>query len=250
MLDAHCHLDRYSDPSVVAGEAADRSVFTIAVTNLPSHFRAALPHVRRLKSIRPALGLHPLTASEHAAELNEFRSCLALTSFVGEVGLDFSKDGVGTRDIQLDSFRFVIDSTVRASKVLSLHSRRAESAVLDILAEKSAPSAVFHWYSGPLGVLDEAVGRGDYFSVNPAMIRSKSGQQIIARIPAERVLTETDGPYVRMGSSPAKPWDVSRVEDYLAACWAVPVGDVRTRVWSNFRNLLARCGVCGSDGPS
>src|SRR5215207_5842038 len=104
MLDSHCHLDRYEDAPAVAAEAARRGVFTIAVTNLPSHFRAGVPHVRRFAKVRLALGLHPLAAAEHAGELSDFEALFTTTSFVGEVGLDYSREGWATRQRQLETF--------------------------------------------------------------------------------------------------------------------------------------------------
>ncbi|MBI1830515.1 MAG: TatD family hydrolase [Planctomycetes bacterium] len=245
MLDSHCHLDRYEDPKAVAAEAADRAVFTIAMTNLPSHFRSGLPHVQELSQVRLAMGLHPLAAVDHLREKELFRESLRLSSFVGEVGLDFSREGRSTRDIQLASFRFVAECVASARKVVSLHSRGAESAVLDVLMEFNVPGAIFHWYSGPLGVIDKAIDRGHYFSVNPAMTRSENGKRIIARVPRERLLTETDGPYVRIDGAAAKPWDVVRVEEYLASLWAIPPLDVRARIWRNFRELLSRLELVG-----
>ena len=243
MLDSHCHLDRYATPSAVAAKASERGVFTIAVTNLPSHFRTGLPHVQNLPRIRLALGLHPLAADEHRHELKLFRESLHLTSFVGEVGLDFSREGKDTRDTQLASFRFVAEYIACGQKVVSLHSRGAESVVLDILIEFNVPLVVFHWYSGPLRVLDEAVSQGHFFSVNPAMVRSEKGQQIIAQIPPDRLLTETDGPYVRNGRLPAQPWDIVLVENHLSHVWAIRPEEVRSRVWSNFRQMLGRLGL-------
>ena len=227
----------------MASEATDRGVFTIAVTNLPSHFKAGLLHVRDLPRIRLGLGLHPLAANEHVRELELFQKSLHLTSFVGEVGLDFSREGKETRDIQLASFRIIAESVARAPKVVSLHSRSAESAVLDTLIEFKVPIAIFHWYSGPLGVLDEAISQGHFFSVNPAMIISEKGKKIVARIPADRLLTETDGPYVKIGRVPAKPWDVTLVENYLSRIWAIQPEEARSRIWRNFRQMLHRLGL-------
>jgi TatD DNase family protein len=243
ILDSHCHLDRYSNPLQVAAEAAHRGVFTIAVTNLPSHFRIGLSHVRNLPRIRLGLGLHPLAANEHSRELVLFKEFLNLTSFVGEVGLDFSREGKDTREIQLASFRAIARLLAKAPKVVSLHSRSAESAVLDTLIEFKAPVAIFHWYSGPLGLLDEAISQGHYFSVNPAMILSEKGKKIIARIPLDRLLTETDGPYVKIGREPARPWDVKLVEDYLSRTWAVQPEEVRNHVWLNLQKILLQLGL-------
>ncbi len=238
MLDCHCHLDRYDKPETVASEAGSQEVFVVAVTNLPSHFQTGLPHVRRLPLVRLAVGLHPLAASEHRRERDLFTNCLGLTSFVGEVGLDFSREGINTRSIQLESVRFVVESTAEKSKVLSVHSRGAESATLDILTEFKIPSVIFHWYSGSLSVLDEAIACGHYFSVNPAMIRSRNGQQIIDRIPPNQLLTETDGPYVKIGKTPVRPSGVALVQQYLANVWTTEPTEVQGQVWRNFRHLL------------
>ena len=127
MLDSHCHLDRYPDPNGVAIEAARRGVFTIAVTNLPSHFRLGLPHVRRLSKVRLALGLHPLAAEQHGRELPEFDELLPTTSFVGEIGLDFSREGRASADRQITSFKSVLMGLSGTKKFVSVHSRRAEN---------------------------------------------------------------------------------------------------------------------------
>jgi TatD DNase family protein len=99
MLDAHCHIDLYPDPSRIAIDAESAGVLTVCVTNLPSAFEAAYPHIQRFKKVRLALGLHPLRADAHTeGELVRFKTLVGETSFIGEVGLDFSRDGVATRD--------------------------------------------------------------------------------------------------------------------------------------------------------
>jgi TatD DNase family protein len=238
MLDAHVHLDRYQNPSKIARAAGECGVLTIAVTNLPSHFMTGLSYVRSLPLVKLALGLHPLLATHHEHERRLFYDSLLLTSFIGEVGLDFSREGKSTRNAQVESFRFVVKSISVYNKVVSLHSRGAESAVLDILKEYRVRYAIFHWYTGPFSVLDEAVSDGHFFSVNPAMVRSERGKQIIAKIPPNRLLTETDGPLVKISRMPAHPWDVAIVEKHLSQVWNVEPEEVRNRVWSNFQQIL------------
>jgi TatD DNase family protein len=239
LLDSHCHLDRYTDAQGIAEEAGRRGVFTIAVTNLPSHFKAGLPHVGRLPRVRLALGLHPLAAHDHERELPAFEQYFSATSFIGEVGLDLSKEGKDTESRQLQSFRQIVSMLAASPRIVSLHSRGAEAEVLGVLSEFGVTGAIFHWYSGSLNVLDQLIESGHLVSVNPAMTRSSKGRAIIQRVPCDRVLTETDGPYVRMGGSPAHPWDVVAVETHLAKAWNMPCADVRAKVWSNFLGLLA-----------
>jgi TatD DNase family protein len=243
MLDSHCHIDRFKDPHGILDDAATQGVFVIAVTNLPSHFQEGLPHVKRYKSARLAVGLHPLSAVQHEQELPLLLESLSQTSFVGEVGLDFSREGEATRDIQVNSFRTLAERLKHTRKVVTLHSRGAETAVLDILTEFQVRHAIFHWYSGALGTLDEVARSGHFFSVNPAMTESQKGRKIIERIPPDQLLTETDGPHVRCSGHPANPWDVAAVEEYVAASWNSTPGQVRTQVWANFQNMLSQIGL-------
>jgi TatD DNase family protein len=239
MLDSHCHLDRYGDARSVAEEAERKGVFTIAVTNLPSHFRAGLPHVRQWPKVRLALGLHPLAAADHSRELADFEAYFATTSFIGEVGLDFSREGRETKQRQLDSFRFVARLLSGARKVVSLHSRGAEEDVLTVLSQFGVQRAIFHWYSGPLKTLEGVIAAGHLLSVNPAMTRSAKGREIIAAIPRTQILSETDGPYVQVCGSPAKPWDAALVEQHLAQLWNLPADETRAQLWSNFLTVVS-----------
>lgn len=238
MIDAHCHLDAYPDPYETA-LAADRArVFTIAVTELPSGFEAAYPHVRPLRAIRLAVGLHPLRAERHAHERDRFAACLARTSYVGEVGLDFSPEGWETRRLQEASFRFVLELLRVQPKFVSIHSRRAEVAVLDALAEHGVRPAVFHWFTGSLSQVDRLIEQGHSCSINPAMVRSARGRAIIARLPLDRVLTETDGPYVTVHGRAALPMDVVEVETYLARVWEYTPTEVRQQLSRNLRAVI------------
>lgn len=248
MLDSHCHLDRYRDPRGVAVEAAQRGVFTIAVTNLPSHFRTGTPHVRRLPRVRLALGLHPLAAAAHEREIPDFERCFSATSFIGEVGLDYSKDGLASKWRQMESFRVVAQLLRRSPKVVSLHSRGAEEEVLGVLGEFGIKRAIFHWYSGSFKTLEKVIVAGHMLSINPAMTRSTKGREIIARIPKTQALSETDGPYVHVAGEPAKPWDVALVEEYLGRVWNSPVNQIRTQLWTNFVELVNAVKVIHGSG--
>ena len=239
MLDTHCHIDLYPNPLTIAKEAEKRGILTIAVTNLPSHFEMGLPHLRGFQQIRPALGLHPLMAEYHDGERKKFRQTFSKTSYIGEIGLDFSKEGRDTKDIQIESLRFVFKQIQDRPRFVSLHSRGAENKVLELLEEFSIQGAVFHWYSGSLTVLDQVVQSGHYFSINPAMIRSKKGRNIINRIPLDRILTESDGPHIQLKNQSVRPIDIKGVLEVLGDIWGLSFQEVNGQVWSNFMKLLA-----------
>lgn len=243
MLDTHCHLDRYPNPQAVAAEAERRGVFTVAVTNLPSHFSLGLPHARLLPKVRLALGLHPLASDHHERELPLFEELLSETSFVGEIGLDFSREGSASADRQVQSFKAILKLLAGTKKFVTLHSRGAEGEVARLVREAGIAGVVFHWYSGGARALDEILKDGHYLSANPAMVRSESGQRILTKVPRDRILTETDGPHVRLGRVSAKPWDVELVEQHLAHVWGTSKAEVRQQVWRNFQRAMAGVGV-------
>ena len=238
MLDAHCHLDRFEDPQAVAAQSAGRGVFMVAVTNLPRDFRDGVPHVRRLRRVRLALGLHPLAAAFHNREMADFERLFSRTSFIGEVGLDFSFRGKASAQQQLESFDRVVRLLKTSPKFVSVHSRGAESELLAVLAQHSVTHVVFHWYTGTVGTLERVLGDGHFLSVNPAMIRSPRGRAIIKRLPPDRLLTETDGPYCRVDDNPVYPWHVELVESYIAKLWKTSTAEIREQVWNNFQGIL------------
>ena len=80
------------------------------------------------------------------------------------------------------------------------------------------------------------------FSANPAMIHSDSGRTLLSRLPRNRILTETDGPYVRVNNRPAEPTDVRAVVKYLAEQWHVSPACAEEQIERNVRSLLAPLG--------
>src|SRR5262249_15176833 len=153
----------YPDPIAVARDSEREGITVIGVTNLPSHFELGFPHVRSFRHVRLALGLHPLTANSHRAELPVFHRLLDKTSDVGEVGLDFSREGLSTRMEQETSFREVLAALTGRPKFVTLHSRGAEERVLELLSEYGVRPVVFHWYSGSLSVLENVAQCGHFF---------------------------------------------------------------------------------------
>lgn len=238
MIDTHCHIDLYKNPVQIATECEKRGIITIGMTNLPSHFVMGYPHLLHFKKVRLALGMHPLYANRHAGEWETFTTYLDKTSYIGEVGLDFSREGISTMELQVASFKKVLALLKDKKKLLSLHSRRAEKEVLEYLCANNITSAIFHWYSGPLGLIKEIIKAGYYFSVNTAMIVSEAGRKIIAAIPPEFIVTESDGPFIDFKTRPVKPADLGLVEDYLAKLWQISRQEASQKIFDNFRRLL------------
>lgn len=238
MIDTHCHIDMYKNPHSVAEESERLGIVTIGMTLLPSHFELGFEHVKQYKKVRLALGMHPLKSELHKSEFSKFLFYLDHTSYIGEIGLDFSREGINQKDLQIESFKRILSSISGKPKIVSLHSRRAEKEVLQLLIENNISNAIFHWYSGSISLIDEIAKQGFYFSINPAMIKSENGKKIIERIPENLILTETDGPYITIKDNLVRPKDVELVEEFLAKKWSRTLSQVDEQIHKNFSCLV------------
>lgn len=250
LVDTHCHLDRYPDPRAEADEAQQAGVVVVSVTELPSQFQRQQLRFRDHPTVRVAIGIHPMAAGRVTPmEMGLFRRLLSRTDYVGEIGLDGSPHGRPSLRLQRQVFDSVLSHHQITSKILTVHSRGAEKEVVSALSDVGAP-AILHWYSGPLGVLDQALDAGMYFSINPSMIRTKSGQRIIAAVPHARALTESDGPYTKRGGRSTRPSDMPWLVEHLAALWSLDPDEARRQLHENMVRLHGKRGLAApTDGP-
>jgi len=238
-VDTHCHLDQYASPMETLRRAEQAGVVTVAVTELPSRFQRLALRLGDRRLVRVALGMHPLRAAAATPmEMALFTQMLDRTDYVGEVGLDGSAEGKPSYRQQLKVFEHLLGQPRLQSKVLTVHSRGAEQDTIDRLAQSRA-TAILHWYSGALKHIDTALAAGLWFSINPAMMRSKNGQRIVAALPPERVVTETDGPYAKLGGRAADPTDIPSVVTGLSRVWREEPDAAQARIFDNMATLAA-----------
>lgn len=242
IIDTHCHIDMYPNPIHVLNECEKRGVTVISMTSLPSHFELGYNHFIDKKKVRQALGFHPLIMKNYdTTEILKFEKLINKTSYIGEIGLDFSREGINTKDLQIQVFTKIL-SIIKNSpsrKILSLHSRGAEKEVLNYLIENKIKYAIFHWYSGNIGVIDNILTAGYYFSINTSMIKSKKGIDIISRIPLNKILIESDGPYIDNKGKPIYPYDLIEVYNYLAKKNNITLDETIGLIKNNFFGLLS-----------
>jgi TatD DNase family protein len=242
-VDFHCHLDLYPNHAALVAECDHEGIFTLAVTTTPRAWPRNHELSAKTRHVRAALGLHPQLVAERADELSIWDAHLKEARYVGEVGLD-----AGPRyDRSLNEQKRVFEHILRAcaeagGKILTIHSVRAAAAVLDMLEAHlpaSRGKSVLHWFTGTKEEARRAVAFGCYFSVNTKMLESKRHASMVASLPADRLLTETDGPFVELNGRPVKPSDVAATVKSLARLRGSDATSMAETVHSNLKRLVS-----------
>lgn len=237
--DTHFHLDLCDNPSEVTKAIEANNLTVFAMTNAPFVFRASLELAQSSRRICVGLGMHPQLIARCADQMSLFRSEASRTQLIGEVGLDYQTESIDDRCLQRRIFGEILaECDADGNKVISIHSRRATSDVIAMIAGVNS-TCILHWFSGTMRELDQAEEAGAYFSVNPSMLVTKTGRRLVARMRRDRVLTETDGPYVRVHNRPAGPTDVVSVVEGLADLWGEDREMVSDVIMENLTGALS-----------
>ncbi|MPW23056.1 TatD-related deoxyribonuclease [Paraburkholderia piptadeniae] len=241
-VDFHCHLDLYPDHEALIAECDRERVATLAVTTTPKAWPRNRELTQNSPHVRVALGLHPQLVAERESELALLERYLPDTRYVGEIGLDAGPRFYRSFPAQERVFDHILRACAEhGDKILTIHSVRSVAKVLGHL-ERALPvdrgQAVLHWFTGTAAEARRAVEMGCFFSVNAEMLRSAKHRKLISGLPLERVLTETDGPFVVEDGQPTRPRDVARTVSELAVLLSLPIESVAAQILHNLKRLV------------
>jgi TatD DNase family protein len=179
-------------------------------------------------------------AGERNHELKTFDRYLGETRFIGEIGLDGSPEFKSTWANQTEVFEHILHACSESgNKVLSIHSRRAATPVLNTLdGFESVRFPILHWFSGSRAELERAINRGCWFSVGPAMLAGAKGRALVAAMPRNRVLLETDGPFAQLRRAPLQPWDIALACVSMSRLWGIEPAETNQVIRDNENSLL------------
>lgn len=241
MIDFHCHVDLFPNPAELVAEITRRKCYVLAVTTTPLAWAGTRRVVGDAPQVKVGLGLHPELVAQRHEEVDEFGRLLPQARYVGEIGLDGSARHRSSFELQQRVFRKMLRLTAAAGgRIMSIHSRGAATSVLDeIERHPEAGTAVLHWFTGTIGELRRASELGCWFSVGPAMLRTKKGRRLVAEMPPARVLTESDGPFAQDQGSPVVPWALKSAIRVLGEVWTLSEDDIESQLEHNLRSLLA-----------
>jgi TatD DNase family protein len=246
-VDFHCHLDLFPDMESAIRDADVGGIYTLAVTTTPKAWPRNRDLAGRTRYVRAALGLHPQLVAERAVEISLWEEYLPEARYIGEVGLDAGPRFYRSIDLQKEIFSHILQKCAESGeKVLSVHSVRAATPVLDLVEARLPPKhgqVVLHWFTGSKAEARRAAELGCYFSINAAMMTNPKGRDLVATLPLERLLTETDGPFMQIEGRPARPADVGTTIGALASLRCLTPEVTATTVQTNLRKLLNAVGV-------
>jgi len=239
MIDTHAHLDGSSDaPALLERARAAGVERVITVGTTIDSCRAALELTGAEKGVYAALGIHPHDAGgDEANRLGELRSLLGheRAVAVGETGLDFHRD-YAPRDAQRRLFEAELDLAHELQKAVVVHTRAADDATLEAL-ESFDGAVILHCFSSP-PLLDAALERGYYVSFAGNVTYPKAGdlRDCAARVPTDRILAETDSPYLSpqpVRGKPNEPANVVHTVHALAEVRGEDADELAARIDAN-----------------
>ncbi len=204
LVDSHCHLDFpdfAAERDAVIGRARAAGVETmLTICTRLDQFDGVRAIAEAYDGIWCSVGAHPHEAADHAPLLTE--QLLALTEHpkvvgIGETGLDFHYD-LSPRDIQERVFRVHIAASRASGLPLIIHAREADREIARILEEERPPPGVLHCFSSGRALAETAIALGFYVSIS-GIVTFRNAEElraIVRDLPLDRLLVETDAPYL------------------------------------------------------
>ncbi len=199
-IDSHCHLTcdaLFSDLNQIVNNAGDVSGFLIMCTS-EEEFLRALPLREKDRRFKIAWGWHPQDAVTIKDEnLDRLEQSAPLLDCLGEIGLDYYWDA-SHKEVQKELFIRQIQIANRNNLPVSIHMRQATKDTLDILKEQAQTKIIFHCFSGSLETMKECLKLDSMISfAGPLTFKNaKHAPQCVIHCPTDRLLSETDSPYL------------------------------------------------------
>ncbi len=235
-VDSHCHLYEFSDEEITG---FIKDIIIVAVSDDVESSRKTTEFSKKYKGVVPCIGIHPWEVG--TASLTEISAIEQLivnhgVRCLGEVGLD-RKFTPETIDKQRMFFAEFLSLAKEYGLAMNIHSVNTWREVYELLLKYDIEKAVFHWYTGPLDLIDEIVSSGYFISINPAYRIQEKHRKVIEYLDLEFMVTESDGPYEYRGLK-LNPLMVKDTVSYIAQAKGVNEETVRNVILRNFEKTF------------
>ncbi|MDP2205266.1 MAG: TatD family hydrolase [Alphaproteobacteria bacterium] len=262
LVDSHCHLDYpdFAEEGVaeIVGRARSAGVQQmLTICTQIAHFDRIRAVADAFPYIHCTVGTHPHHAAEEAEVSLSTADIVALTKLpkvagIGETGLDYYYD-YAPRDVQQRVFENHIAAGLETDLPLVIHTRDAEEDTMRILREAGQGKArgVMHCFSGTKWLAEQALDIGFYISFSGIITFKKAEElrEVVRRTPLDRILVETDSPYLAPVPKRGKrnePSFVVHTARMVAELKGVSYEDIVHQTGENFFNLFGRARMTDS----
>ncbi|MFQ3595042.1 MAG: TatD family hydrolase [Sphingomonadaceae bacterium] len=256
LIDSHCHLNYpglVEDEGGVLARARGAGVSAmISISTREAEWEAVIAGAERHADVFATVGIHPHEADQHPG--TDTARLVAAADHprvvgIGETGLDFYYDR-SDRQRQEASFRAHCRAARATGLPLVVHSRDAEAATIRVLTEELGEGRfpfLIHCFTGTQWLADEALRLGGYVSLSGIVTfrNAKALQEVAKTIPEERLLVETDAPFlapVPVRGQTCEPAFVRHTAQFLADLRGVPLASLAQATAANTRALFSRMG--------
>ena len=257
LVDSHCHLDYKplnDDRAAIVARARQAGVARMVnIGTTRREFPQVCATAEEFDDVFCSVGVHPHHVHEDGETLST-NDLVALTHHpkvvaIGETGLDYYYNKA-PRDVQEESFRRHIRAGMQTGLPIIVHSRDAEEDTLRLLTEEGTrqakkPAGVLHCFSSKRVLAEEALKIGFYVSLSGILTFKKSEElrSIVRDVPLDRLLVETDSPYLApepYRGKPCEPAYVVRTAAVLAEVKGVSPDEIARQTTENFFRLFSK----------
>jgi TatD DNase family protein len=219
VIDTHAHLDALADPAAAIARAREAGVTRIVTVGTdPDSWARALGLAEEHEGVYAVLGLHPHESAANV-DLDRLPSLLVHPKVVGlgEIGLDYYRD-YAPREAQSKAFVYQLMLAKQARVPVVIHNRAADEDTVSILGQWFDGTVILHCFSS-VPLLADALDRGWYVSFAGNVTYKNAGdlREAARAVPPERILAETDCPYLSPQPVRAKTNEPAHVVHTLAA---------------------------------
>jgi TatD DNase family protein len=254
LIDTHCHLDFFPNYQEIIQQANEAGVKKIIIPGVNFDSLTKIKIITTTYSdIFWGIGIHPEEISSNTSEENLQTMIKQIIPFlkksrqlvaIGECGLDFGKNIDETeKALQIQLFKQHLLWSKKLSLPLIIHSRRSSSEIIS-LVENDNYQGVFHCFSLSKKDLKKALKTNFYFGIGGLITLDSGLQEVIKDIPLERIILETDAPYLTPKKAkevmpwPNKPSNLIEIAETLADLKKVSLEEVIATTTKNARSLF------------
>lgn len=253
-IDSHCHLNYKGliedQPGVLERARAAGVSLMLNISTRASEWDDVIATAERESDVMASVGIHPHEADQHPDVHSEAlveKAKHPKVVGIGESGLDYYYDH-SDRERQRQSFRIHIAAARETQLPLIVHTRDAEEDTYDILAEEMAKGcypALIHCFTAGQDFADKVLALGLYLSISGIVTFKNAGplQDVAKTIPQDRLLIETDSPFLAPVPHRGRPCEPAYVADtarYLSALRGEPIEQFAAATSANFRRLFTK----------